>query len=114
MKETITKNIDPRQLNVFNDYLSTLDGCDKANAITYHLDDRLAAGSDVKVTVLPPGETLGARDLQRWSLRRMNGQAGVPLTRKERDWLNEKPKLDLADRWLAQAEKKKNKRPRCH
>ena len=39
--------------------------------------------TEVKVTVLPPGEALGARDTLHWSLRRMNGQSGVPRGRKK-------------------------------
>lgn len=49
--------------------------------------------SDVKVTVLPPGEAIGARDLQQWSHNRRLGRSGVSMPR-------EKPKKDAADRWL--------------
>jgi hypothetical protein len=58
-----------------------------------------AIGNEVKVTVLPPGEAEGARDMQHWSFRRMRGKSGLPMSRKERR--KRKPKLDPADRWLA-------------
>jgi hypothetical protein len=62
--------------------------------------------SEVKVTLLPPGEALGARDLQRWALRRVKGQSGVRPNRRERKALAEwkKQKFDAADRWLARRE----------
>lgn len=34
----------------------------------------------VKVTVLPPGEAVGARDLQRWGNRRALGRSGLGRT----------------------------------
>ncbi len=36
-----------------------------------------------RITVCPPGEAFGARDLQRWAQRRTAGRASVPLTRPE-------------------------------
>lgn len=65
--------------------------------------------SDVKVTICPPGEALGARDLQRWSRNRAGGRGGVPTSARDRKMLKgwSKPKLDRADRWLAKHEKVK-------
>jgi len=57
----------------------------------------------MKITKLPPGEAVGARDLQTWSSRRAAGRAGVPLTKKERrerDWA----RRDRGQRWLDRAE----------
>lgn len=34
----------------------------------------------VKITVLPPGEAIGARDLQRWSGRRSGGRSNTGVT----------------------------------
>ena len=58
--------------------------------------------SDVKVTICPPGEALGAGDLQRWSRNRALGRSGVSDTKRERKILKRwgKPKKDVADRWL--------------
>lgn len=53
----------------------------------------------VKITKLPPGEAEGARDLRDWGHRRQLGRSGV---RKEKT----KAQLDMADRWLAQHDKK--------
>jgi hypothetical protein len=53
---------------------------------------------------LPPGEALGARDLQRWTARRNAGRAGVRASLKKRKKLARwgKPKkLDATDQWLA-------------
>ena len=76
---------------------------------TYDTDRGAAIGNEVKVTVtvLPPGEALGARDLQHWSKRRLKGQAGMPLTSRERKLLKKKTRRDAADRWLAAAGRKK-------
>jgi hypothetical protein len=74
---------------------------------TYDTDRGSAIGNEVKVTVLPPGEACGARDLQRWSKQRLKGQAGVPLTSRERKLLKKKPRRDAADRWLAAAGRRK-------
>ena len=59
-----------------------------------------------EIQKLPPGEALGARDLQQWSHNRAKGRSGVRPSRKERKRLAkwEKPKLDAADRWLAKHE----------
>ena len=59
----------------------------------------------VEVQKLPPGEALGARDLQKWSHNRTLGRWGVYDTKKERKRLGkfDKPKPDAADRWLASA-----------
>jgi hypothetical protein len=57
----------------------------------------------MKVTKLPPGETIGARDLQTWASRRAAGRAGIPLSRQERrdrDWKHR----DRAQRWLDRVE----------
>jgi hypothetical protein len=59
--------------------------------------------SDVKVTVCPPGEAIGARDLQRWAHNRKLGRSGVKAQK-------EKPKKDAADRWLENARKKRGGR----
>ena len=58
----------------------------------YDTDRRSATGNEVRVTVLPPGEAFGARDLQHWSKRRLKGQAGMPLTSRERKLLKKKAK----------------------
>ena len=58
----------------------------------------------VEITRLPPGEALGARDLQGWAHQRSAGRAGVNTTREEWKRLKQwkpKPKFDAADRWLA-------------
>jgi hypothetical protein len=62
-----------------------------------------------KVTILPPGEALGARDLQLWAQRRTAGRSGVWSSRKERKSAAkfERLKLDGADRWLARAMRKR-------
>jgi hypothetical protein len=52
---------------------------------------------DGKVTKCPPGEAIGARDLQRWA-------TGVRPSKKERDLekkFTPRRKRDAADRWLA-------------
>jgi hypothetical protein len=61
----------------------------------------------VKVTICPPGEAIGARDLQRWASRRSAGRGGLAMTRGEREKLEQwtKPKKDAADRWLAKHER---------
>jgi len=62
----------------------------------------------VEITRLPPGEALGARDLQRWSSRRATGRAGVRQTTSERKKLEKftrSPMPDAADRWLATHDK---------
>ena len=64
----------------------------------------LRSRMEVKVTKLPDGEALGARDLQRWAARRNAGRAGVRASLKERKKLARwgKPKkLDATDQWLA-------------
>jgi hypothetical protein len=63
---------------------------------------------DVKVTYCPPGEAIGARDLQRWSTNRMRGRGGVPTSKRERKKLERwaKPRKDAADRWLERREKR--------
>jgi hypothetical protein len=60
---------------------------------------------EIKVTKCPPGEALGARDLQRWAQRRAAGWSGVRSGQKERIAAAkfERPNLDAADRWLARA-----------
>jgi len=73
---------------------------------TYDTDRGSTVGNEVKVTMLPPGEAFGARDLQRWSKRRLIGQASLPLTSKERKLLKKKPGRDAADRWLAAASRR--------
>ena len=50
---------------------------------------------DVKVTYLPPGEALGARDLQRWAHRRAVGKAGAPPMRKERKRIKQRQRAAL-------------------
>jgi hypothetical protein len=72
----------------------------------------------VKITKLPPGEAIGARDLRTWASRRAAGRAGVPTTKTERAVLDQqkwqayragirKTQTDeqhssrLAERWLA-------------
>jgi hypothetical protein len=42
----------------------------------------------VKVTICPPGEALGARDLQRWSSRRIAGRSGVRSSRSSKGEVN--------------------------
>jgi hypothetical protein len=42
---------------------------------------------EVKVTKLPPGEALGAHDLQRWSSNRSAGRSGSYMTKDERQRL---------------------------
>ena len=42
--------------------------------------------SEVTVKKLPPGEVLGARDLQRWSTRRRGGRSGVGGKAEEEAW----------------------------
>ena len=45
----------------------------------------------VKITKLPPGEALGARDLQTWAGRRAGREAGVPWTGRDKDeWARRK------------------------
>lgn len=56
---------------------------------------------EIKITKCPPGEAIGARDLQKWGQRRTIGQSGVPLSRKE--WLRQKKReknKDPAEKWL--------------
>jgi hypothetical protein len=62
-----------------------------------------------KVTICPPGEALGARDLQLWAQRRTARRSGVWSSRKERKSAAkfERLKLDGADRWLAKHNAKK-------
>ena len=55
------------------------------------------------VTRLPPGEAIGARDLQNWSHQRAVGRSGVYVRRKER----EEPKRDAANEWLARHDPKR-------
>ncbi len=38
----------------------------------------------VKVTKCPPGEAIGARDLQKWGRRRAAGKGGAGRTKKDR------------------------------
>jgi hypothetical protein len=59
----------------------------------------------VEIQKLPPGEALGARDLQKWSQNRALGRWGVNDTKQERKALRkfDKPKPDAADCWLANA-----------
>lgn len=49
--------------------------------------------TEATVKVLPAGEASGARDLQVWAKRRMNGQSGVPSSQKEYKQLRKKQKL---------------------
>jgi hypothetical protein len=58
---------------------------------------------------LPPGEALGARDLQHWAARRNVGHSGVRASRREWKTLARwsKPKLDAADRWLANHDRRR-------
>jgi len=70
----------------------------------------LSAKTGVKITKLPPGEALGARDMQHWAERRMKGQSGVPPTRQELKRLGKTRKLDAADRWLREQERKGRRR----
>jgi hypothetical protein len=61
-----------------------------------------------KVTVLPPGEAVGARDLQRWASRRSAGRSGSGMSRQDFKRLEAwkpRPKLDAADRWLERHDK---------
>jgi hypothetical protein len=65
---------------------------------------------EVKITYLPPGEALGARDLQRWAHRRALGKAGGPPTRKEEKQIKQRQRAakragvryrhDAASLWL--------------
>jgi hypothetical protein len=78
---------------------------------TYDTDRGSAIGNEVKVTVLPPGEACGARDLQRWSKQRLKGQAGVPLTSRERNCSRKSQGVTLLiDGWLRQAEERRTKK----
>jgi hypothetical protein len=63
--------------------------------------------NEPRIRKLPPGEALGARDLQRWAARRNAGRSGVKESRKERKQLARwsKSKLDAADQWLAKHDK---------
>ena len=38
----------------------------------------------IKITKLPPGEAMGARDLRKWASNRRAGGSGVPLSKKQR------------------------------
>ena len=42
------------------------------------LPDNPPPDQAVKVTICPPGEAIGARDLQEWAGRRAVGKSGVP------------------------------------
>jgi hypothetical protein len=66
---------------------------------------------EVKVTKLPPGEALGARDLQVWGHRRTVGKAGLPPTREQRNQIKQRQQAaqragfsrkygDEASKWL--------------
>jgi hypothetical protein len=64
----------------------------------------------VKVTVCPPGEAMGARDLTTWSLRRAEGKSGVRTEMSRSKWKKFKNRqkrknMDAADRWLARQRK---------
>ncbi len=60
--------------------------------------------SKVEVTILPPGEAEGARDLDDWAVRRKGGQSGVSVSRKERGRLKSST-YDRADRWITRHDK---------
>jgi hypothetical protein len=60
----------------------------------------------MKITKLPPGEAVGARDLQTWASQRSAGRAGVPVGEKERKALAWK-RRDRAQRWLDWIERKR-------
>jgi hypothetical protein len=61
----------------------------------------------IRITKLPPGEALGARDLQNWAHRRLAGRSGVRLTRKEKKVAAARSEAqDATARWLAEAERK--------
>jgi hypothetical protein len=59
----------------------------------------------VKVTVCPPGEALGARDLQQWASRRSAGLSGTFVSKSERKQ-KQKRREDRADHWLRGAERR--------
>jgi hypothetical protein len=59
----------------------------------------------IKITKCPPGEALGARDLQRWAAQRLKGGSGVPLSKRERKLAKKRAEdEDATARWLRQAE----------
>ena len=70
-------------------------------------DEGLEIFNGIEVTKLPAGEAYGARDMQKWSLRRMKGQSGVPEIRKKRKQLTKRSKPGAADRWLAKHKQKR-------
>lgn len=43
----------------------------------------------VTVTKLPPGKAIGAGDLHRWGMRRLQGKGGMPETKQERKGLKQ-------------------------
>jgi hypothetical protein len=81
----------------------------------------------VEIKKLPPGEAFGARDLQNWAHRRMRGKAGVfdkkalhkqrkraavlseRAGRKVKVFCAKENKHDEADRFIAEATKRKTK-----
>lgn len=61
----------------------------------------------IKITKLPPGEAMGARDLQNWAHRRLAGRSGMRMTRKEKKVAKARSDdEDSTARWLAEAERK--------
>jgi hypothetical protein len=63
--------------------------------------------SPVKITRCPPGEAMGARDLQRWAHQRLRGRSGVPLTRKQKKVAAARGEdEDATAKWLREAERR--------
>jgi len=61
----------------------------------------------IKITKLPPGEALGARDLQNWAMQRLRGRSGIPKTRREKKVAKARSEdEDATAKWLAAAERK--------
>jgi hypothetical protein len=50
--------------------------------------------AEAKITRLPPGEALGARDLEHWASRRLAGRAGMPMSKMKRELAAQKRERD--------------------
>jgi hypothetical protein len=76
-------------------------GQDRGGSSAAHIEDFSVPNADsiggISVTRLPPGEALGAGDLETWSHRRSGGWSGVSLSKDE--WKRLK-------RWEREAQKK--------